>query len=178
MLNKKFIGFGIGKRGQSLAITLFVFFVVLVLGIALFYFVTQKSSQDEEYYGASLDKLYFREKQIDVALENIFYYALKESNSEEEFIKKSKELMSYYNFESYSSEEQGQIYVDVFPDFSNLIEEINPDNVEFNIQEYGVKKVSVSFDSFIEEDISNYYGETSLVGASKLYKKVFVVEYY
>lgn len=127
------------KKAMSLGITLLVMLTVLVLGAAIFTFLTQQNNITQNFHSAaSLEKVYAREQILNFYVQNIIDRAalLSELKSKEEFILAlQKEAEKYRVFNSSDK----NIYIpsqieqfDMLPELEQFEKQISADNIEID----------------------------------------------
>ncbi|MBI2629389.1 hypothetical protein HYW74_04875 [Candidatus Pacearchaeota archaeon] len=165
------------KKGMTLSIVLLVFFTLLVVGFAIFSFLTQKSDVDKTIYSVGfIGQMYDREEMINTYLQDIFDEAAKETSSEQEFIEKSKNLISAGKFpkDVFIIDENNKVY---FPEYSSIITQINEDNIEIFYENNQPKRINIPLEITLR-DQSNGKNKIYLTSEDdKPYKNQFSAAY-
>lgn len=110
------------KKGMVTSIGLVVFFTLLVCGVSLFFFVTQKNRiQDTIYVSIFTEQISKRELLLDSYLQTVTDRSAKNSKTKAEFISK---------FNNYLHNDK--IPKDFFLEIAHVKEQLNEENVELS----------------------------------------------
>jgi hypothetical protein len=171
------------KNGNVLAVVLLVFIVLAIVGLSLFYFITEKTNIDNKIYSTTfLDQMYERQPLIDSYLQSVFDRASKGVNSKNEFIANAKTILKNDKMpvNLFVIEKDKFIY---FPEYVQIVSQLDEGNVEIVSNNGKLSNVQINLEIDLKDRLNNEFVQSGWVfsenpqtifSASYTYKKTFV----
>lgn len=142
------------KKGNTISIALLVFLVLAVVGISLFYFISEKINIEQRIYSSNfLSQMYDRQSILDSYLQDVFDRAAKGSILKEDFIKNATTILKNDKIPTdiFIMKKDRFIY---FPEYSQILSQLKPENIEM-IEENGkLIKMSIALELSLKDRLS------------------------